>query len=211
MLEYVDTLPDTGIIEPTAITFTATMNNATQQLTITYDDEMLQTINTQVYIYELNTSDGSDDLFDTYTATGSNTFSYTINGNTSNGYLILLYLNHSHWGMQKHTKIVNPTNVRTITTQVATDSLFTLNFGYNPFGWSNTFMFIILLGAFFSFGQRGSGVSLILVGGIMLLINYVIGFNTAIAAAAGGIIPGLFIILGVLVLWRDSRKEQGGG
>jgi len=86
------------------------------------------------------------------------------------------------------------------------DWLFNANYGGNPFGWSNIFMWVFLTACMFSFGQRGAGVSLTITGGLFLFINYVVGFNTTLATVNGGFVPIMFIVGGVMVIWRNVGK-----
>jgi hypothetical protein len=81
--------------------------------------------------------------------------------------------------------------------------LFTLNYGYNPFGWANTFMFFVILGCFFSFGRRETYMSVFAIGFILLFVNIYIGLNTVWTAVAGGFIPIMLIFFGILMLIRD--------
>ena len=85
--------------------------------------------------------------------------------------------------------------------------MFDANFGSSPggFGWSNILGFFVMLGILFGFDQRNSGVGIIITGGILLFINSVIGLSVI-----GTVIPILFIAFGILVQWRNQRREVRG-
>ena len=58
--------------------------------------------------------------------------------------------------------------------------------------------------------QTRQGWVLIFIGGVFYFINYLIGFNTLFVTHAGGIVPILLVIGGILILWDDSRKTTFG-
>lgn len=179
-------------------------------LYVNFTDNMEQTINTTIYVYETNTVTGETVVFGTNTTTGIYDFQVLFdNINNSRSYQVVLHINHTNWAYQKHTFNIAP-DIETFTTQTVGDTLFSQVYGYNPFGWTNTFMWIILLASFFSFGQRGVGIGLVFTGGILLFVNSFVGFNTTLAVAAGGVIPILFVIIGIMVLWKQARKEGTG-
>ncbi len=70
-------------------------------------------------------------------------------------------------------------------------------------------MWIVLVVGMFYADQKDSGKILVVLGGVFLFLNFVVGFNSLIATAAGGALPALFIIVGVLVMWKDSKKNRG--
>ena len=177
-------------------------------LYINYSDNMNETINTQIYIYETNHSTTNTVLFDSNSKTGYNSFQVSFNINTSNTYTVILHYNHTTFGYQSRT-IIFEGEYDTVTTQSKGDLLFELNYGTNPFGWSNVFMWIILIAGCMTLDQRGAGVTLIIVGFICLFLSYWIGFNTVLSGIAGGVIPIIFIALGFMVAWSDVKKLKG--
>jgi len=201
-------LPE-GITEPTAISFTGIVNRTLQTISISFADIMLQTTNAQVFVYMYNYSNNVRTLVNSYYYNDSNYFNITVNNiNNSNRYTIVLFYNHSYFGNIKKVllfeRIIIPA-----TTQVSGDNLFDLNYGMNPIGWSNTFMWILAGFIFFGGGQQEAGFYMIAAGIILLFINYVIGFNTVLSTVAGGVIPILMIFIGAGMLWRDYRKMRG--
>ena len=93
---------------------------------------------------------------------------------------------------------------RDITSSTIFDNMFDTNYGYNPFGWSNTFGFIVMISILFSFGQLNSGVSMTILGFVLLFINNVIGL-TLVAVT----VPALFILLGLMLMWSSHRRVPG--
>jgi len=203
-LEFVEVIVPPPYVESEEITFNGYISGTT--LYVNYTDNLAETINTTIYIYVINYTTNATSLLDTDARTGNDNFQVTNTVNVSNAHIAILHYNHSTFGYKTHT-IYFEGVITPITTQATGETLFNLNYGTNPFGWSNTFMFLFLCGCFFSFGQRGAGIGLIFTGGLLLFINGVIGFNTTLAVAAGGIIPALFIIVGVMVLWRNAKRE----
>jgi hypothetical protein len=60
---------------------------------------------------------------------------------------------------------------------------------------------MLLVACLFAFGERGAGISLMGCGMVLLFVNNIIGF-TVIAV----VVPIVFIILGILVEWRNRQK-----
>jgi len=173
-------------------------------LYVNYTDYDTNTSNTGIYVYELNTTDSGRLLFGTDFRTGDNNFQVTFSSiNTSNCYEVVLFLNHTQYGFHKlHFIVCANVTGRDITNKTVWDTLFDLNYGTNPFGWSNVFGFFIMISTCFSFGQRNSGLGMMITGGVLLFINYAIGLHLM-----GVMVPFLFIMLGVLVQWHGHRRE----
>jgi len=192
-------------IEPEEVSFTGYIQNTT--LYLTYLDNMNQTINTSVFVYEINTSTGNITLFGTNATENISSFSVTFeNINISNIYKVVLFYNHTTFGSQKKTLIFQGTYTPATTPDVI-NNLLTIIIGANPFGWSNLLIWFFLVAAMYYADQRDAGKILILLGGIFLFINIAIGFNTTLLSVAGGIIPTLFIVVGIITIWNDSRKK----
>ena len=207
-LEFEDIEPYPPAVYGEEITFTATRTDGCI-LYVNYTDALGETIDTQIYVYEYNLTNTEWVLIHTNTTTGESDFGFTVTVNCTDNYRITLHHNHTTFGYQTQTLFVDAER-DTVTDQATGDNLFTLNYGWNPFGWTNLFMWFVLVAAAYSADQRDAGKILILIGGLFLFLNSVIGFNTALSAAAGGIIPILFIIVGILVMWNDSRKKAAG-
>ena len=93
---------------------------------------------------------------------------------------------------------------RGITDSDTFNRMFDLNYGYNPFGWSNTFAFFVMISILFSFGQMNSGVSMTILGFVLLFINNIIGL-----ALIAVLVPILFILLGLMIMWSSHRRIPG--
>jgi len=173
-------------------------------LFVNYTDYDTNTSDTNIYVYEINSTLGNLSLFGTDYRLGDNNFQVTFTGiNITNCYQVILFLNHSTYGFHRMEFILcADVPGRNITSKTIWDTLFDNNFGGNPFGWSNTFAFFIMVATCFSFGQRNSGVGMMITGGVLVAINSIIGLNLI-----NGTIPILFIGLGVLVQWSNHRRE----
>lgn len=184
------------------ITFNGYLNG--NILYINYTDTSSNTTDTAIVVYENNQSQGIILAIYWNNKTGNNSFQLNVSDvNGSSCFTVDVFINHSRFGFV-HTSFT-VCGGRNITSSTRFDSLFTLNFGYNPFGWSNTFMFIILCITMFSFGQRFAGLSMMLCGGILLFINTVIGLSLLQVG-----VPILLLIVSVLIIWGEQRKEDNG-
>jgi len=169
-----------------------------------YTDLFTNTSDTHMVILEINSSTGLITPFAWYNTTNTDSWTHTDTINCSNCYMIYLYINHSNWETTQVINILicgNATPGRGITSKTSFDYLFDLNYGSNPFGWSNIFGFMIMVIGLFGFGQVNSGVSMILTGFVLLVVNNIIGL-----VIIGVLIPVLFIFLGILVLWATHRR-----
>jgi len=192
---------DNETIYDEIITFNGYISGTT--LYINYTDTSSLTINTAINVYEYNTSNTSVVKFCSQDSrTGIHSFQISKTINSSNCYEVTLDLNHTTFGYIHGSFIV--CGRTTLTSKTTFDNLFDINFGYNPFGWSNTFGLFLLIATLFSFGQRNSGISLLLCGFILLGVNSVIGLALITVS-----IPVIFICLGILVQWTNQRREYG--
>ena len=175
-------------------------------LLVNYTDSSLLTSNTNIIIYEVNNSDGNVTPILWDNKTNNNSFSLSYNNlNSSNCYEVVLYFNHSLYGSSQLVRIICHTKTHhDITSSNWFDSVFTANYGTNPFGWSNFIGFIVLIIVLMSMGQQHTGLALIICGGFLMFFNNIIGFHFL-----GVVVPVLFVVLGVLVLWRMSNKSGG--
>lgn len=196
-----------------AVTFNGYVNNS-GIVFVNYSDNTLGTISARICVY-VSTSSNYDQgfLIACKTFTGNNDFQfntsiYGVQGLSSEDcFEVLLYLEHEIFGNVTDQFITcgEDKPYRDLTNKTRFDNLFELNYGSNPFGWSNVFGFILLCACMFSFGERNSGVSLMLCGGLLLFVNSIIGITFV-----GTLIPSLFILLGILVQWHNHRKEALG-
>jgi len=200
-LDFTETGYQNETMYDETITFNGYISGTT--LYINYSDTSSLTTNTAVNIYEYNSSNATVVLFCTEDSrTGDHSFQITKTITSGNCYEVTLNLNHTTFGYTHSSFIV--CSRTTLTTKTDFDTLFDINFGYNPFGWSNTFGLFVLIATMFSFGQRNSGISLLLCGFILLGINSVIGLALITVS-----IPVIFICLGILVQWNNQRREYG--
>ena len=166
----------------------------------------------QIVVYEINMSTGSVTVFDTSNcSSGCDNYNTTFSDvNNSNSYTIVTFYNHTYWTNQSHTFTIDGTSKTTpSTTGSGINHTIALLFGTNPFGWHNIIMWLLLVIAFFYADERDSGKILMVAGVIMLFLNIFIGFNSLTQTLAGGAIPVLFIVVGLLVIWRDSQRKSG--
>jgi len=207
MLEFEDVEPEEPEIPSEEIVFNGYISGSV--LYINYTDGINDTINTNILVYELNHSTNIESFYTSFSDTTNAAFQVNTSINTSNTYRVVLHYNHSYWGYQKQTILFNG-NWTPPTTQDDSNNLFTLVYGFNPFGWTNTLMWFFMLVGLMYADERDTGKILVLLGGFFLFINYWVGFNTILSVFAGGIIPILFIIVGILVMWNDSQKKVVG-
>lgn len=209
ILLYTNETYPTGKIEPLIVSFLGIVNRTIHNIILYYEDLLEQTLNAQVYVYVYNYTTETKSLVSSHTYTSTNDFNLEIsNIDNESRYTINLFYNHTTFGFIKRT-LVFEREIITLTTETETNALFNLNYGTNPFGWSNTFVWVFVVMIMFTGGQQESGFYMIVLGIILLLINFRIGFNVSLSSVAGGTIPMLCIIVGIGILWRDHEKIRG--
>jgi hypothetical protein len=124
-------------------------------------------------------------------------------------YVAIMHMNHTNFGYHELSLYFYGYH-RGITTSARLNLLFTINFGFNPFGWANTIMLFIILGCFFSFGRTETYMIVFLIGFILLFFHVYIGIVTVWSALIGGMFPIILIFLGILMLVKD-RGLLGSG
>jgi len=196
-LLYSKSTPSPDEVIPEQVIFEGYINNNTAILLVNYSDAMEQTINTTIVVWEVNYSTYTTTTYATYSNSGNNDYSWSTSVNRSNAYVVILYFNHSTWGFQTKTLTFRPSEQTTITDQDTGEGIL----------GSNLTMFLFFAVCVFGFGRRGAGIGLIMTGGLFLFIGNIIGFNTTLLSIAGGTLPILFIIIGIMMLWRDSKRE----
>jgi len=180
------------------ITFTATLDNTSSQIYVNYTDALSNTTDWQLYIY--NATSGA--LLWSFSGT-NNSFAYVIPCDNTGDYNVVLNVNHSNMGY--HSMNIVLIGYHSIFKK-GTSERFDIqlnNYAWNPFGWSNTVMGLVLLGCFFSFGRRETYMSALLIGVLLLFMNIYLGFNTVWAGLAGDGFPIIIIFLAILMLVRD--------
>lgn len=201
-LNFEDIEPVEPIIEPEQIQFTGSLVDT--NLTLVFFDTLNMTINTQIYIYETNTTTGNTTLFYSDSRSGEYSFTFTVTFNRSNSYIVHLFYNHSAFGGQKRTLIYDAVTIPK-DTEEKLDSLLDILIGDNLFGWANLLIFLFIVAAFFYADEKDCSKILILIGGIFLFLNAFFGFGSTLFTIAGGIIPILFIVVGIIMLWNEKK------
>ncbi|NIQ88322.1 MAG: hypothetical protein GWN93_04295 [Deltaproteobacteria bacterium] len=152
-------------------------------------------------IYNISNTTGDHTFFDSDNRTADNSFNLVYAIEDGMCYEVTLNISHSVFGTFYDFRIV--CDRETITTKERFDNIFDLNFKYNPFGWSNTFGFFLLLATMFSFGQQHVGMSMLFTGGVMIFINSIIGLALVSVVISMGI-----ICLGIAVLWGERGVKS---
>lgn len=202
---FEETEPTPPDVEPENIIFTGEISS--NILYLNYTDSMQETINTTIYVYEINLSTGIETLFGTNSTTDTDSFQTSFSGiNTSNTYKVILFYNHATFGNQVKTLLFDG-NYTPPTTPTVLNTLLTAIIGTNPFGWANFLIWLFLVAGFYYADPRDSSKILIFLGGMFLFINVVVGFNTTFITVAGGAIPILFIVVGIIMMWNESHKK----
>jgi len=200
---FKDTSYDNATIYWECITFNGYVSGTT--LYVNFTDVCNETIDTHIIVYEINRSTGDKTVFGYDNKTANYSFQTSFADiNTSNCYLVVLNLNHTYFDFYRDSFLW--CGIITLTNKSFFDNLFNLNYGTSPggFGWSNIFGFIILVSGMFAFGQQGSGIAMVVTGGLLIFINSYIGL-TVISILASMIL----IVFGVLVVWANQRRSFG--
>ncbi len=203
---FEETMPQPPDVEPETILFEGYISGD-NILYINYTDSLAETINTSIFVYEINLSTGIETLFGTNTTTNISSFQTSFSDiNTSNTYKVILFYNHTTFGSQSKTLLFSGDYSPPAASDVI-NTLLTAIIGLNPFGWANFLIWLFLVAGMYYADERDSGKILVLLGGLFLFLNIVVGFNTTLMSIAGGAVPILFILVGILTMWRDSNKR----
>jgi len=234
-LYFEDIPPSPGDVEPADVIFTGEYSYNVDVgviLWFNYTDASDSTIDSDIYVYGYNITNGTSWTVDpgrwVNSQSGEDDDEYSIElrfimsriGWWNNSYIAVLHYNSSLYGHQTKTLYINPVVYTVegvppdhtvkptyITTPDRFEDLWDDIVGTNPFGWGNFMMFLFLVGAMFYADQRDSNIILIFLGGLFLFINVVVGFNDTLQTVSGGVIPILFIVVGIIGMWNDSRKK----
>ena len=184
-------------------------DNGTYTLFANYTDDLNFTINVTFYIYELDHATGLTSLVvSCLNITNIAQCSSVIN--VSNSHDVYIHVNHSIFGYNIFT-LSFVGSYQPLTSEEEFDDVFYQMLGWNPFGWSNFIMFLLVVIAFFRADREELGMNLLLIGFMFLVVSYFVGFNQWFITYAGGIIPGLVCACGILIMWDDHRKKSIGG
>ncbi len=181
------------------IDFSAERTNIT--LTYSYNDRNSNTTSVTVVVYRYN-DDGSQTVVNT-SIYSVDMFSDSISISSDFAYRVVFNVTgHNVFDTPIVHSIILPSDSLELTTADKLNTMFINIFGDNPFGWVNFIAIIVLLAGLFAFGQHGAGLSLMGTGFMFLFINvFITGFSPTT------VIPVLFIVLGVMVIWMNSRRK----
>lgn len=208
---YEEIIPPPVYIYGEHITFNGYINRGTNILYVNYTDDLILTMNADLYVYVFNTSTNSTSLFSSISYGNDSSFQAIFNDIDNNSiYTVILFHNHSVFGFQRLTLLFPATESWAakkpiLITPSRLNFLMTANYGTNPLGWSNSLCWMLLLFCYFEFTKDDVGLVLIVSGCILLFVNYVIGFYTLSTFAAANI-PILHIVGGIMIMWA---KNQG--
>lgn len=174
--------------------------NSTGTAFVNYSDSESQTTNATITVYEINGSTNSTVHFLYYSTNGTNSFQQIFAINTSNNYEVILNLNHSNFGWVRDYLILYGSD-RNITSVNRVNDIFDVFGDNNVFGWASLIGFLVLVVCLFGFDSKNTGVALIVTGGVMLFLSFIIG-----ATIMDGTLSILFIVLGVLVQWMQGER-----
>jgi hypothetical protein len=193
------------VIQPDSEIVTFSISRTGTTLTITYNDINTDTINTTVYIYGVNASNQTKYFLMSFTNTSIDSFTHSITVNSDDDIIAVLYFNTSTFTGRSRT--ITITGLKGVISGHSFDTLITAIIGSNPFGWGNFLIFLFLVaGCYYSDGKH-AGEIMILLGGLFLFINGILGFNATFQTVAGGIIPALFILVGLITMWAEKHKK----
>jgi hypothetical protein len=201
---YTETVPPLIYDYAEEIHFNGYVTRSTHILHVNYTDDMTETVNAQIYVYEFNSTTNTTSLFASNLTVGDSHVYPNFSGiNNQNTYIVILKHNHTVFFHNEQSFIIGKLII-SITTPSYTNRLFNYNYGYNPFGWTNCIMFVILIIIIFYGGKEELPLVYLALGVIFLFLNVVVGLYTW-SVHAGDFIPIMFIIAGVLTGWSRYR------
>lgn len=216
-IEKISTIP----VVPTVylfwdeIVFTGTMNT-NNTLYVVYDDSLLGTVDSQVYVYEFY--NGSLTLVNSTSWAGLDSYSFYVMGiNTSRLHYVDLYLNHSMsfgegFNLQPVRIIILPINLSINRTKFDLEARIEALFGPGPMGsgsWCPFIVCMIGLCTLSLFGPFHVGPGIIITGFVMALLSVIFGIwlTNPFPVAVTGII-GFIVAIGVLYMLAKQPSEQ---
>jgi hypothetical protein len=206
--------PPPPLSEPDHISFTGARVGTT--LFVNFTDDLNNTINSTIYIYEINWSTGIETLLLTVHNVSENNISVVLLGvNSTSSHKAIIYYNHSDFGSVSHTIFIMgdvpwqslPSSDRPGAKLV---NFLTVLVGYNPIGWGNFLLFMFLVAGFYYMDEKFAGIIMMFLGGIFLMLNLVFGFDSTLFTVAGGAIPALFLLVGIMYQWIQHKKRVSG-
>jgi hypothetical protein len=201
--------PQPPIIGPESILFTGTLlTNTTLQLL--YLDTEGYTESTQLVISAFNYTTNLTSIIGYYNYTSTQTWTVTLTDLDRNmTYICNLTIQHTYLGTQLRYFILETSIIVPITPEEL-NTLFDW-IGTIPFGFSNFLQWIILVAICYYADSRDAGKIIIIAGIIFLFFNTWIGLTSplgTLGGAVGGTGAVLFILLGVLMEWNESKRRR---
>ena len=178
------------------ITFNATIN-ASGYITVCYYDNLGNTTDTYITIYE--NYNGTIVLNNSDSRSSDNDFCFTTSGyNASRYHFVKLHMNHTNLGHAYATLDIAP--VKTPYTEKSLEDKFENVFGEFELGWIKTFViFFPCMMLLVVFGAAHSGLGIIGAGAYLAFTTYFIEASTAMQVSYGTL-AGIIITIGVAVI-----------
>jgi len=180
------------------ISMSAILDVDEEEITVSYTDNWGDTNNVTIVLKEY--FDGVFSVNSTLYGDDSSDYEDAFSVNISRAYRVTFYVDHGEFGVFQYSIDINSGNM-SLADVDDVESLLIGMLGENSLGWINFIGVFMLMGGLFAFGEQSAGVSLLGTGFMFLFINiFIVGFVVTT------LIPILFIILGVLVVWNDMRR-----
>lgn len=214
-MTLISTIPQPPIIEPESIHFTGELGyfngNNTYVLNLTYYDSSGYTNSTTLLIYAYNFSTNTSILIITYTTTANQSWTYRLyNIDRNMTYTCRLTYVHFYLGTQQRSYVLEHQIWIPITPEEVNDLFDWL--GIIPFGAVNLIMWLLFVAVCYYADSRDIGKIIIILGVIYLFLGTYVGLKTqlfgSVGAIAGGALPAIFIAMGILIEWSNSRRRM---
>ena len=180
------------------ISMSAVLDVDEEEITVSYIDNWGDTNNVTIVLEEY--FEGVFSVNSTLYGDDSSDYEDAFSVNISRAYRVTFYVDHGEFGVFQYSIDINSGNM-SLADVDDIESLLSGMLGENSLGWINFIGVFMLMGGLFAFGEQSAGVSLLGTGFMFLFINiFIVGFVVTT------LIPILFIILGVLVVWNDMRR-----
>ena len=206
---FEETQPQPPLVELETIEFTGTLSiavNGTYTLTLTYLDNEDYTISSILIVSAFNftTNTSSVVVTQSYGEIQNWTLNlYNIDRNMT--YICNLTYIHTHLGIQHRTLVIEKQiTAKDVDTEL--ESYFDW-VGVVPFGVGNLLLFLFFTAVCYYTDGRDIGKNMIVLGVIFFFIMLYLGWGNILLIAAGGAIPILFIVMGILTEWNASKKK----
>ena len=208
MISYLDTEFPENLIESEEVVLTGERSGTT--VWVNFTDNTASMIGDYVIVYGTNTTNGSVYVKKLFTH-NVDSWSESFTVNPYDSFIVVVYYNNSIW--KKQCRTITISGIRSTFSTNTIDTFLIALVGYSPFGWGNLLLwFMLIAGCYYSDGEY-AGLIILLLGGLFLTLNMVFGWESTLFTVAGGLIPSLFCLIGVLSLWSERHKGlfKGGG